>query len=488
MWLIGRDDGWRPPRSAGDYRLQGENARLPGQRGRRLRSGTCVGMRPKLDPSRAPGIRRDDGPDLRETRNGGAGLPDAARRRRPYGQSDHDTTTLARLPPAPCPRRRRRRRRDRGGPRPARARRRSRRDRDCSPPATTSWSGHPRSSPRSAARAPRGCRWAASRSSGSPVAMGRSAPWTPSATGPHHRGRALGYDRLIVATGARAVEGVPGATTFRGPLSAGAVEGALRRARERVLFTLPAGAGWTLPLYELALLAAHELPDGPELTIVTPEPRPLDLFGPVASDALARLLDRAGIGFEGETVAEAVVGGALATRDGRLIAADAVIALARLQGPRIAGLPADADGLHRRRRARPRHRRARRLRRRRRDGRADQAGRPRRPAGRRRRRGDRRRGRRPRHAPCLPPRAARRRLHRRGAAVPAPRPRRRQPARPPAPRRARGHLALPALVAVRQDRRPLSDGLPRGRRRARRHAFRPAPPAGPRSPTTEGPP
>ena len=154
----------------------------------------------------------------------------------------------------------------------------------------------------------------------------------------------IGYDRLIVATGARSVEAVPGATTFRGPLSAGAVEGALRRARERVLFTVPAGAGWTLPLYELALLAAHELPDGPELTIVTPEPRPLDLFGPVASDALARLLDRAGIGFEGETVAEAVVGGALSTRDGRLIVADEVIALARLQGPRIAGLPADAEG------------------------------------------------------------------------------------------------------------------------------------------------
>ena len=142
--------------------------------------------------------------------------------------------------------------------------------------------------------------------------MGPSARWTAE----RHEVRTtdgvrIGYDRLIVATGARSVEGVPGATTFRGPLSAGAVEGALRRARERVLFTLPAGAGWTLPLYELALLAAHELPDGPELTIVTPEPRPLDLFGPVASDALARLLDRAGIGFEGETVAEAVVGGAL---------------------------------------------------------------------------------------------------------------------------------------------------------------------------------
>ena len=93
-------------------------------------------------------------------------------------------------------------------------------------------------------------------------------------------GRSLPYERFVVATGARSVEGVPGATTFRGPLSAGAVEGALRRARDRVLFVLPGGTGWTLPLYELALLAAHELDDGPELTVVTPERRPLELFGP----------------------------------------------------------------------------------------------------------------------------------------------------------------------------------------------------------------
>ena len=157
-------------------------------------------------------------------------------------------------------------------------------------------------------------------------------------------GGRLGYDRLIVATGGRPVDGVPGATTFSGPRSAGAVERALRGARERVLFTMPAGGGWTLPLYELALLAARELPDGPELTIVTAEPRPLDIFGAAASDALARLLDRAGIGFEGDTLAEAVVGAALGTRDGRLLAADAVIALAGLIGPSLEGLPADAQG------------------------------------------------------------------------------------------------------------------------------------------------
>src|SRR3954447_24726895 len=37
-------------------------------------------------------------------------------------------------------------------------------------------------------------------------------------------GGTLRYDRLIVATGARPVDAVPGATLFRGPISAGAVE------------------------------------------------------------------------------------------------------------------------------------------------------------------------------------------------------------------------------------------------------------------------
>ena len=153
-------------------------------------------------------------------------------------------------------------------------------------------------------------------------------------------GGEIGYDRLIVATGARAVEGVPGAVTFRGPISAGAVEGALRSARGRALFVLPADTGWPLPIYELALLAAHEFPDGPEIVVVSPEPRPLDVFGPVASDALARLLDRAGIVFIGDTRAAEVMGDALVTDTGALIAADAIIALPRLNGRASPASPA----------------------------------------------------------------------------------------------------------------------------------------------------
>ncbi len=152
-------------------------------------------------------------------------------------------------------------------------------------------------------------------------------------------GGMLSYDRLIVAIGAHAVDAVHGATPFRGPISAGAVEGALQAARERVIFAIPGEAAWALPVYELALLAAHAQPDGPERMIVSPEPRPLDLFGRTASDAVARLLDRAGIEFLGDTVADAVLGDALSTRDGRMLTADAVIALPRLEARGVAGLP-----------------------------------------------------------------------------------------------------------------------------------------------------
>ena len=161
-------------------------------------------------------------------------------------------------------------------------------------------------------------------------------------------GAALSYDRLLVAVGARSYEAVDGAVTFRGPLSAGSVEGALRRAaREpdaRVIFTAPAGANWVLPLYELALLAARELGDGPELRVVTPESRPLELFGAVASDAVARLLDRAGVGWEGGLRPAAFLDRALLVDDGGLIPADLVIALPKLIGPRLAGLPHDDEG------------------------------------------------------------------------------------------------------------------------------------------------
>jgi sulfide:quinone oxidoreductase len=155
-------------------------------------------------------------------------------------------------------------------------------------------------------------------------------------------GGTLGYDRLIVAPGARRVEGVPGAVTFRGAVNAGAVEAALRGAPERVLFVAPPGCGWPLPVYELALLAAREY--DLDVTVVSYEPRPLDEFGVTAADAVARVLDRAGVEFLPSVEAVAVVEHALVCADGRMLGADAIVALPVLRGPAIAGLPTDPDG------------------------------------------------------------------------------------------------------------------------------------------------
>ena len=51
-----------------------------------------------------------------------------------------------------------------------------------------------------------------------------------------------------------------------------------------VAFVIPWGAVWSLPAYELALLTAIHVRardvQGVELTLVTPEVEPLQLFGP----------------------------------------------------------------------------------------------------------------------------------------------------------------------------------------------------------------
>jgi sulfide:quinone oxidoreductase len=165
-------------------------------------------------------------------------------------------------------------------------------------------------------------------------------------------GDRVGYDVLVVATGAHSREAVTGAVTFRGPLSVGAMENVLARAtadRElRVAFAAPVGATWPLPLYELALLSAAALrergADDPDLTVVTAEDRPLAALGTEASDAVLAALDDAGIDVVTGAGADAAVEGALRLHDGRLVGADIVVALPVVEGPRIAGLPHDADG------------------------------------------------------------------------------------------------------------------------------------------------
>src|SRR5688500_7822472 len=102
------------------------------------------------------------------------------------------------------------------------------------------------------------------------------------------------YDALVLATGARARAGVPGAVTFRDQRDVGNVRALLDDVRSgllhRLVFTAPAGVTWMLPLYELALQAAAEIEEhglDADVTVVTPEQRPLEVFGPAASAAVS---------------------------------------------------------------------------------------------------------------------------------------------------------------------------------------------------------
>jgi sulfide:quinone oxidoreductase len=165
-------------------------------------------------------------------------------------------------------------------------------------------------------------------------------------------GTALRYDALLVALGARPVASIHGALTFRGPGDEEAFAALLHEARagriERIVFALPAGSSWPLPLYELALLTAVHLADAGassvELSVVTTEDRPLKLFGAAASETVAELLEMHGIALRTETTAVAVEGRRLRVLPDEHIEADRVVALPRLEGLRLAGLPHDANG------------------------------------------------------------------------------------------------------------------------------------------------
>ncbi len=160
-------------------------------------------------------------------------------------------------------------------------------------------------------------------------------------------GSDLGYDTLIVALGARARAPFSDAITFGLEGSAQAVREMLDRLRggeaHSVSFVAPSMTGWLLPLYELALMTAGELAHsdvrGVQLRILTPEDRPLSLFGGELSQSVGRLLGAAGIEFVRASFAK-VDGGDLIYAALGQPSADYVVTLPLLAGPGLSGLPA----------------------------------------------------------------------------------------------------------------------------------------------------
>jgi sulfide:quinone oxidoreductase len=167
-----------------------------------------------------------------------------------------------------------------------------------------------------------------------------------------HDGESFSYDYLVIAAGAQLLWPVPGAITFWGVADETDVEKVIEATRKGALksvaFTTPAIESWSLPLYELALLASARLArdgvEGVRLTVVTPEEAPLQVFGRAAAEQVEKLLDERGIELVARTHPVRFEGGKLTTIPAAELPFDAVVSLPKLEGRRIRGVRHDPEG------------------------------------------------------------------------------------------------------------------------------------------------
>lgn len=161
-------------------------------------------------------------------------------------------------------------------------------------------------------------------------------------------GDALSYDALLVAVGARPVEAIPGAITFRGRGGDPDFRDALERLRSlggQIVFKVPHRVRWTLPLYEVAMLAAQDLDRtaGRDVTIsiVTPEVEPLAIIGGDASRELVARLEelRVRVHVSADPLSRHPLAEPSETAGERV-----VVALPHWVGPGIEGLPSNDEG------------------------------------------------------------------------------------------------------------------------------------------------
>jgi sulfide:quinone oxidoreductase len=112
-------------------------------------------------------------------------------------------------------------------------------------------------------------------------------------------GAQLPYDVLVVAVGA--APRLPWGHALALDVTTPRMLRRLRReaakpAMSRLVVALPPGPHWPLPGYELALmLARQERVTDLVIDLVTPEREPLQVFGPVVSEAVAAQLEQAGV-------------------------------------------------------------------------------------------------------------------------------------------------------------------------------------------------
>jgi sulfide:quinone oxidoreductase len=160
-------------------------------------------------------------------------------------------------------------------------------------------------------------------------------------------GRELGYDALLIATGTRSADSVPGAITFRDSMDGDAFRTVLddmeRGVARSITFAVPNHSSWPLGLYELALLtsahAREQVAGKVALQLVTPEAFPLAIFGRRASAVVHELLRQAGVELLLNRTPKRYEDGRLEASGGDPIECDRVVTLPIPKVPDMPGIP-----------------------------------------------------------------------------------------------------------------------------------------------------
>jgi sulfide:quinone oxidoreductase len=189
------------------------------------------------------------------------------------------------------------------------------------------------------------------------IARDANADWTKDALGwvdadaravHTSQGRRIEYDALLVAVGARQVEPYKHVATFRDAEADATYHGIIQDIEggytKHLTFIQPVGPVWPLPLYELALMTAEraESMDIRDLTLslVTPEPRPLAVFGTAVGDVVANRLARAGVRLYTNSLAKVPAARKVVIQPRNVTLDDQrIVSMPRVAGPAIRGLP-----------------------------------------------------------------------------------------------------------------------------------------------------
>jgi sulfide:quinone oxidoreductase len=163
-------------------------------------------------------------------------------------------------------------------------------------------------------------------------------------------GRIFPYDRLVLAAGVHRYPAYTHGLTFDRPVEPQEFDALLADVDDgfasSIAVVVPDEIRWTLPAYELALMLRAWATDHGrvlEIHLITHEVTPLAVLGASASKVVADILERYDIELHADSPA-IVMSDTAIMASGRWLTVSRIVALPRVAGTRIPGLPRDDHG------------------------------------------------------------------------------------------------------------------------------------------------